>query len=96
MAWRIVQQPNGLFARFSEIVDDFTDWQMSQDEAIALCTQVHGLSREDAVLKVTRGIDAGQQRFDEAVDIITVMHGQDHALQKAQQMSTLPHQEEEK
>ena len=93
MAWRIVQQPNGFLARFSEIVDDFTHYNMSLEAAITLCIEKYGMSREEALLKVQRGIDAGQQRFDEAIDIITTMHGQQCATERIQQMSTLPHEE---
>lgn len=31
MAWRIVKQPNGLFASFSDIVDHFTYTDMTQE-----------------------------------------------------------------
>jgi hypothetical protein len=34
MAWRIVKQPNGLYARFSDIVDNFTHYNMDRNEAI--------------------------------------------------------------
>ena len=37
MAWRIVKQPNGLLARFDEVSDSFTDYDMSAEEAIDLC-----------------------------------------------------------
>jgi hypothetical protein len=34
MAWRIVKQPNGLLARFSDVVDNFTAVDMTKQEAI--------------------------------------------------------------
>jgi hypothetical protein len=37
MAWRIVKQPDGLYSRFSEVVDDFTHRDMTKLEAYELC-----------------------------------------------------------
>jgi len=37
MAWRFVQTPDGKFARFSDIVDNFTDYNMTFEEAVELC-----------------------------------------------------------
>ncbi len=34
MTWRIVQQPNGKFGRFSEAVDDFTHMNLTESEAV--------------------------------------------------------------
>jgi hypothetical protein len=34
MAWRLVIQPNGLFARFSTVVDDFTHYDMDEAEVL--------------------------------------------------------------
>ena len=39
MAWRMVKQPNGLFARFSDIVDDFTHMNLSEIDAREVCKQ---------------------------------------------------------
>lgn len=39
MGWRLVAQPNLLFARFSEIVDEFTHLNMSESEAFKM---LHG------------------------------------------------------
>jgi hypothetical protein len=37
MAWRMVKQPNGTYARWSDVVDGFTAMNMSRREALALC-----------------------------------------------------------
>ena len=52
MGWMIVKQPNGLYARFSSIVDDFTHVNLSRAEAIDECVERAG--REVANAKVER------------------------------------------
>jgi len=42
MAWRILQQPNGLLARFSDIVDGFTHYNMHEQEAVNFCIEKLG------------------------------------------------------
>lgn len=79
MGWRIVQQPNGMLARFSEIVDHFTAYNMTYDEAIEECCQHMG--RIEAPDKVQRGIDAGIERFEEAIEIIEAVHGKSESDQ---------------
>lgn len=76
MAWRIVKQPNGLLARFSDVVDHFTDVDMTIDEAIDVCAEKMG--RQDAALKVQRGID-DPGRWADAIESIRVVHGDDAA-----------------
>lgn len=39
MPSRIVKQPNGLYACFSTIVDNFTAYGMTQTEAYELCRE---------------------------------------------------------
>lgn len=56
MGWRIVKQPNGLFASFSDIVDDFVEMNMNEDEAVDYCREFHDLSELEAREKVNRGI----------------------------------------
>jgi hypothetical protein len=56
MAWRIVKQPDGLLARFSEVVDNFTAVNMTEQEAVEEC-QLRGLSLAEAKEKVRRGIE---------------------------------------
>jgi hypothetical protein len=74
MAWRIVQQPNGKFARFSDIVDDFTHYDMSQADAVYLCRHDHEMSQAEAEIKVANAL-SNPQRFDEAIETIRFHHG---------------------
>lgn len=52
MAWRIVKQPNGLFARFSDVVDDFTHYDMTEAEALEVCVQECDCGPKTAAEKV--------------------------------------------
>ena len=77
MAWRIVQQPNGKLARFSDVCDDFTDVDMDHWEAVDECIR-EGMSVMDAIEKVKRGIEAGNARYLECLEIIRTIHGREH------------------
>lgn len=96
MAWRFVKQPNGLLARFSEVVDDFTDYDLTRGEALDLCED---FSYEEAVVKVEGGecdrpiglkmerIHDGQDRFRDAIRIIRAIHGDAVAQERIEQLS---------
>lgn len=72
MAWRIVVQPDGKYARFSEVVDDFTHIDMTREEAVRLCRWEIG--HEEGSKKVARA-DADPGRYAEAARIIAAVHG---------------------
>jgi hypothetical protein len=74
MAWRIVKQPNGLLARFSETVDNFTHINMTPEEALDLCMEV--MDEDKAKDKVQRGIE-NNHRWNEAIGIIRRVHKED-------------------
>jgi hypothetical protein len=77
MAWRIVQQPDRRLAVFSDVVDDFTSVDMTFGEAIDECIR-RGMSVMDAIEKVKRGIEAGNARYLESLEIIRMIHGREH------------------
>jgi hypothetical protein len=52
MAWRIVKQPNGRYARWSDIVDDFTHMEMTREEAIDVCRGYPGMGAAESEQKV--------------------------------------------
>ena len=87
MGWRIVRQPNGLLARFSENKDDFTCYHMTEKEALDLCKKRMGTY--DAEEKVQAGIEDhepwkhmikghGLSRWNECIEIIIGRHGYKH------------------
>lgn len=46
MAWRFVRQPNGKIARWSDVVDGFTHYDMDFKECFEICTE--GYSEPEA------------------------------------------------
>lgn len=76
MAWRFVRQPSGKLARFSEIVDDFTDYDLTEEEAFALCREYNLHDAEESRAKVKRGMDdLPLFRWKEALEVILHQHG---------------------
>jgi hypothetical protein len=86
MGWRIVKQPNGLLARFSDVVDHFTHLDFREDEAVELCMG-YGCSMHEAQAKVDAGVrdfkpwtttpGNGLERWDHCLEAVGRVHGQD-------------------
>ncbi len=55
MAWRIVRQPNGRLARWSDVVEWFTDYDMTEYQAFKRCREEMG--KQDAEEKVRRAVE---------------------------------------
>lgn len=87
MAWRFVQQPNGLLARFSDVVDDFTDYNLTHLDAARLCVRQHNMSVEDADRKVERGWQAGMTRWPNEIETIRAVHGDAVAQKRIEMLS---------
>lgn len=95
MAWRFVQQPNGLLARFSEVCDDFTEYDMTDDEAVDLALDHMG--RIDAQAKVSRArldldprtmkLGDGLERFRKAIETVRFQHGDAVANERFAELS---------
>lgn len=47
----IAKQPNGLYCRFSTVVDCPTDWNMTEEDYIEMCAEK---AREDAKITLER------------------------------------------
>jgi len=76
-------------ARFSEVVDNITHYNLTPDEAIGFCVNEHKMSEADAREKVMRGINDdtiglslsalwpsdGLRRWRDAMETIEAMHG---------------------
>jgi hypothetical protein len=74
MGWRIVVQPDGKYARFGDIVDDFTHMNMAREEAIEVCRTYPGMGAAEAEEKVGRA-EAEPGRWTEAIKTIRIIHG---------------------
>jgi hypothetical protein len=85
MAWRLDRQPNGLLARFSEVVDDFTDYDMTDREAIELC-KGRGMNLREARAKIL-GADADYKRLRRDLETVAMVHGQEEAEIRRRQLS---------
>lgn len=88
MAWRMVKQPNGLLARFSDIVDNFTDLDLTETEALELCKECYDLSRQDAEEKVRAALEDwepwtvgkqgdGLSRWRDSLKTVELIHGKE-------------------
>lgn len=80
MGWRFVKQPNGLYARFSEVIDDFTHTDLTRQQALEV---YEGIAleqvRKDAKVKVLAA-DQNLPRWEEALEIVGRVHGKPKAL----------------
>lgn len=85
-----VRQPNGLLAEFSTVVDDFVQYDLTREQAIArACCE--GIISAEATEKVQRGLDdaqytggpsslnmdkpAGVRRFEDCLETVLLIHG---------------------
>jgi hypothetical protein len=80
MGQRIVKQPNGKYAAFSDIVDHFIAYDATREEALQFCVDKWKCTTAEAEEKVQRGDDDIRQdgskgRYEEAVNTIRVIHG---------------------
>jgi len=84
MGWRIVKQPNGLYARFSDIVDDFTHMNLTEKQVITCCKK-QGLGSCESADKLHAGKEdfipwtttpgSGSSRWDDCIETIKNCHG---------------------
>lgn len=77
MGWRFVQQPNGMFARWSDVVDNFTDYDMTEGDAFTLCHDV-GVPAVVAQHKLNMA-KSSPARFENSLETISIVHGQEEA-----------------
>lgn len=87
MAWRIVKQPNGLLASYSDIIDHFMVINMTEDEAVEYCINDRDMGRESAKRKVEAGVKdykpwtvtegSGLDRWEDCIETIKNHHGED-------------------
>ena len=94
MGWRLVKQPNGLYARFSEIVDDFTDYDMDRQEAFETCRDLAGVNvANQKIDSADKELDDRDQpreplyRFNDCIETIGIVHGKKEAAERRKQLS---------
>lgn len=86
MANRVVVQPNGLFARFSDVVDGFTHMNCTEGEMLEIyCFDYgEGLGPE----RIARA-KQNPQRFTESIATIRAIHG-DAEAERVVALATQP------
>jgi hypothetical protein len=87
MAWRIVEQPNGKLARFSDVVDDFTHYDMTDEEAKKMCREEYGMGILESEDKVKRARD-DKTRWSEEIATVRTVHGHAVAETRIAELST--------
>lgn len=55
MAWRFVRQPNGLLARWSDVVESFTHANLTPEQALDVA--LDDVGRRDAAEKIAAGLE---------------------------------------
>ena len=80
MAWRIVKQPNGLYARFSDVVDNFTHYDMSENEVINRGIDDWDVGKETITKKLQNAID-DPFRFEHELETVIFRHGKKEAVE---------------
>lgn len=89
MAWRIVRQPNGKLARFSEVVDDFTHYDMSEAEAMELCENLGAPPS-----RKVRAAMENPKRFERELETIREVHGEGVSMLRRVELSVTDEQRE--
>lgn len=83
MGMQIVKQPNGLYAQWSSIVDDFTMIDATRSDIIADWLESETARIHAVISEVIKKLEAGQKpyhqftmSFDECVARIRELHGE--------------------
>ena len=81
MPSRFVVQPNGLLARFSTVIDDFTEMNMTESAAAEVIAQEYAeRAKNDSTQAIARAkADTTGDRWGDCLSTIREIHG-DHAV----------------
>ncbi len=63
MASFICKQPNGLYCRFSTIVDCPTDWNMTEDDYVEMCKERAEREARETLARYLQPFDMVKERF---------------------------------
>ena len=85
MGHQIIKQPDGNYALFSSIVDDFVLIDAEPQDIIDECVSKYRLDMEKKVAETIAALERGEKpyyqftmSFDEAVKTIKLIHGKNH------------------
>lgn len=63
MAAFIAKQPNGLYCRFSTVVDCPTDWNMTEDDYIEMCKEKAEREARETLANYLQSFEMVKERF---------------------------------
>lgn len=93
MGRQIIKQPNGLYAQFSSIVDDFVMYDATPEEILEDWVEDYKSSTKEKLDKIIKELDAGGRPYyqftktlDEALDTIKEVHGESVAQQRRKEI----------
>ena len=79
-----IMQPNGHYARFSTVVDNFTHYNCTREELYSVFYEMHGCSI--AVEKMKK-VEWCLHEFNDAIETIEMVHGKKEAEKKVYLLS---------
>lgn len=88
MGFRVVQQPNMLYGVYSDVVDDFTFYNMTFREMVTCLHNFYGMDEDKAVEKIKRGVDELATRYDTEIENVRIMQGEERAQKLRDAMNT--------
>lgn len=68
MAGIIIKQPNGLYCRFSTVVDCPTNWNMTFKDYVNLLVEKNGYSKAEGIKEANEIINDYLHDFDETIE----------------------------
>lgn len=86
----IVVQPNGLFARFSSIVDHFTHYNYTEEEIVQLYIEMATeRARRDAAADIAAA-RGDSTRYERVLETISHVHGDKEAVSAGEMCNEPP------
>ena len=75
MGWKIVQQPDGNLARFTSVVNNFTDMGMSDAKALSVCQDYVNHSQAKSIVMRALNWPDPEREWEDCLRIIVDAHG---------------------
>lgn len=88
MGWHMTLQPNGRYARWSTVVDNFTDMNLTYAEGLKVCRECRAGVRE-AEEMMLRASDRPEQ-WKEDIETLELLHGRRKAKAVLKLDASLP------
>lgn len=93
MGIQIIKQPNGLYAQFSSVVDDFVMYDATPEDILADWIEDAKRNYGEKLDKIIKQLEAGEKpyyqftmTFDDAIDRIKDVHGAKTAMRRKKEI----------